>query len=191
MTCDPIPLWVSYSFVSSIGNCLQIPDICRVRSVWFDSCFLLHSSKQGFGGFFSPTNFVVVIESFYVHICGELWVFMNCVGSILSLSHIVFSPLLSYILLFLLKKKYSCYFYVLHLWILAINKKWKWMFFCVLSTNKSPTHILPLVHVSFILYCSFAFCGQLHFQNGHLLLPFWKALFLFSYFYLFICIFTQ
>ena len=70
------------------------------------------------------------------------------------------------------KKQYSCYFYILHLSILAINKQWKWMFFCVLSTDKSPAHILPLVHVSFILYCSFAFCGQLHFQNGHHLLPY-------------------
>ena len=131
-------------------------------------CIVLNKDLEGF---FPPTNFVVFIKSFYVHKCGELWVFMNCVGSILSLSHIVFSPLLSYFLLFLLRKKYCCYFYILHLWILAINKTWKWKFLCVGSTNKSPTHILPLVHVSFILYCSFGFCGQLHFHNGHHLLP--------------------
>ena len=137
---------------------------------------------------FSPTNFVIVIESFYVHIGGELWVFMNYVGSNLSSGTLYSLHCFFYFLLFLLKRKYSCYFYILHLSILAINKKWKWMFLCVLSTNKSPKHILPLVHVSFILYCSFASCGQLHFQNGHQLLPSsWRHsfffLFLFIYFY--------
>ena len=73
--------------------------------------------------------------------------------------------------IFLTEKKYSCSFYIVHLWILAINKKWKWIFLCVLSTNKSPTHILPFVPICFILYCSFGSCGQLHIQNGHHLLP--------------------
>ena len=88
------------------------------------------------------------------------------------------------------KKQYSCYFYILHLSILAINKQWKWMFFCVLSTDKSPTPILPLFHVSYILYCSFASCGQLRFQNGRHLLPssgthsfFFLFLFIYLYFH--------
>ena len=182
-------MWVSYSFVSSIVNCLQIPDICRVGSACFDSCFLLHYSKQGFGGFFSPTNFVVVIETFYVHKCGELylwsvWAQIYPSGTLYSL-HCFFIFYFSY------WKKYSCYFYILHLSILAINKKWKWMFLCVLSTDKSPTHILPLVHVSFILYCSFASCGLLHFQNGHQLLLSSGRHFFSPYVYIFIFIFTQ
>ena len=72
---------------------MQISDIFRGWLTCFDSYFLLLYSKQGIGEFFS-TNIVLVIESFYVHICGELWVFINCVGSNLSFIHIAFYPLL-------------------------------------------------------------------------------------------------
>ena len=137
-------------------------------------------------GFFPSTLLLSLSPFMYINVekCEYLW----SVWAQIYPSGTLYSLHCFFIFYFSYWKKYSCYFYILHLSILAINKKWKWMFLCVLSTDKSPTHILPLVHVSFILYCSFGFCGQLHFQNGHQLLPSsWRHsfffLFLFIYFY--------
>ena len=137
-------------------------------------------------GFFPPPTLLLSLRPFtYINV--ENYIYDLCGLKSILQAHCILSIAFLFFT-FLTEKKYSCYFYILHLSILAINKKWKRMFLCVLSTDKSPTHILPLVHVSFILYCSFAFCGQLHFQNGHHLLPSsgrhsFFFLFLFIYFY--------
>ena len=170
--CQPVTwihLWVSYSFVSSIGNCKfqTFTESGHRAFIPVFYCFILNNDLEGF----FPSTLLLSLSPFvYTNVenCEYLWnVWAQIYHSVTLFS-------LHYFLIFYFsywKKQYSCYFYILHLSILAINKKWKWMFLCVLSTDKSPTHILPLVHVSFILYCSFGFCGQLHFQNGHHLLP--------------------